>query len=737
MADIVINIQGQASAATSAVDSLISKLGELSARLASVQSAAQSAFSAFNNINGSSMAGLETAIQGVSSGLSELEARLGQVNGAMNGATQASSECSTTITTVTSSARNASSAFLGLFKSSHKASGGIGRLMKSIGRIAFYRALRTAIKMVTQAFQEGLKNAYAFSKRTGGMLAPALDKITSAAGQMKNQMGAALGGLLTAITPILMTIINLCTAAAAALTQLFAVLNGAGVYKRATAQTKEWGDAMGGAGSKAKGLLAAWDELTVIGNESGGGGGGSADNGKDDFEWAEIDDWAKLLQQGKFFELGEMIGEALGNVSDKISSWFSELDSKHYGQKFADLLNGIFSTDEPFAKVGQAIGSGLNLLIHFFDDFVSGTNWYNIGARFGTIVRTTFATVDWASLGHSIGTGISGVFSAIRGFIENVDPSEIGRSIGDVLSNAFNSIDWKGIGETAVEAVFWIFDFVISAIQNIDFGVLIEGILNALFSAIENISIRKIIVTLGKINLLILKAISNIISGIFRALASSNVGVTLAETLLGPLFLVAAKICPKLEEEFRNSLAVAADVLTDFDSTWSGAIDTVSAQWDEWASDFVSETSGMQSEVDGLTKSLDGVSKSISNIPSKKVVDVQVRYSSSGGAGIVNTNTTVSMKAEGGYVDQGQLFVAREAGPELVGSIGSHTAVANNDQIVAGIASGVESANSEQNALLRQQNSILVQLLNKQLTISPSAALGQVVARSNALYARN
>lgn len=102
-----------------------------------------------------------------------------------------------------------------------------------------------------------------------------------------------------------------------------------------------------------------------------------------------------------------------------------------------------------------------------------------------------------------------------------------------------------------------------------------------------------------------------------------------------------------------------------------------------------------------------------------------------------NGNVTVSMKAEGGYVDQGQLFVAREAGPELVGSIGSHTAVANNDQIVAGIASGVESANSEQNALLRQQNGILMQLLNKQLTISPSAALGQVVARSNALYARN
>ena len=71
-----------------------------------------------------------------------------------------------------------------------------------------------------------------------------------------------------------------------------------------------------------------------------------------------------------------------------------------------------------------------------------------------------------------------------------------------------------------------------------------------------------------------------------------------------------------------------------------------------------------------------------------------------------------------------------------LGTIGGNTAVANNDDIVAGIKSGVQSANAEQNELLRQQNSILMQLLNKDLTITPSVALGQVVARSTALYGR-
>lgn len=74
----------------------------------------------------------------------------------------------------------------------------------------------------------------------------------------------------------------------------------------------------------------------------------------------------------------------------------------------------------------------------------------------------------------------------------------------------------------------------------------------------------------------------------------------------------------------------------------------------------------------------------------------------------------IEMKAEGGMVDTGQMFIAREAGPELVGTIGNKTAVVNNEQIIQGIATGVSVANSESNALLREQNSLLLRLLEKE-----------------------
>lgn len=55
----------------------------------------------------------------------------------------------------------------------------------------------------------------------------------------------------------------------------------------------------------------------------------------------------------------------------------------------------------------------------------------------------------------------------------------------------------------------------------------------------------------------------------------------------------------------------------------------------------------------------------------------------------------IPMLADGGFVDQGQLFIAREAGAEMVGSIGRRTTVANNDQIVDGITYGVREANDD------------------------------------------
>lgn len=91
-------------------------------------------------------------------------------------------------------------------------------------------------------------------------------------------------------------------------------------------------------------------------------------------------------------------------------------------------------------------------------------------------------------------------------------------------------------------------------------------------------------------------------------------------------------------------------------------------------------------------------------------------FSISGGFNLM-TGSVPSIRvdwfANGGFPEQGQMFIANEQGPELVGQIGNRTAVANNDQIVTAVSQGVYDANAEQNAILREQNRLLTQILEK------------------------
>ena len=106
---------------------------------------------------------------------------------------------------------------------------------------------------------------------------------------------------------------------------------------------------------------------------------------------------------------------------------------------------------------------------------------------------------------------------------------------------------------------------------------------------------------------------------------------------------------------------------------------------------------------------------------------------------ISTSGDTASIKfnayAEGGFPETGQLFVAREAGPELVGNIGNKAAVANNDQIIEGIAQaayqGISQAMRENTGSERQP--VIVYIGNKKVY----SGYGQYVSSENNMYGTN
>lgn len=654
MADIVINISGQASSASNAVEDLIQKLEKLSTVLAKVATQTKTAFAGLTN-------SLDT------SGLSNFSAQLDSVSTKLN---QINTVASGTSVEIRSTERSITSAGAAASKSS----GAFAAFGRSIGRIAFYRLLRTAIKAIGQAFKEGLTNAIAFSRSSSkefARLADAVDSIKTNAATMKNQLGAALGGLITAIAPIINAAINLITKLANALTQLFALLGGTGFYKKATTGFNSVEEAAGGAGGAIKGLLAAWDELNVIGQESGGGGGSNnAVNASGMFEWTPISE--------KLLELYESTGLKKAIETFKIK-WKELVDTFNSSEFKWELVEWGF-------KVFTAVIETANGALEIFTDLING----DFKAAWGKLVDLISgkdSTVSWFDLNplmeypyewgenvrEAIKTTLDDIAKFFKPFLEEVKtdllllaafislyvikPIATGFALAiDNISKLFSSM-WEGIVKVGTRAINWI----------------IEKILNPLIDAIN---------TAGK-------ASSAVFGGIWVDIE--------------PIPLLAEKA---------------------FDSMETKSLNTAQA---------------VESAFDGLG---DKIKKELSANPVITYSYVNAPSSSMSSSGVSHGGSSgkfgVGQFASGGFPDRGQLFIANEngAGAEMVGSIGNRTAVANNDQIVEGIKAGVADANATQNELLRQQNALLTKLLEKDLSIRPSAQLGQVIAKSNALYGR-
>ena len=115
----------------------------------------------------------------------------------------------------------------------------------------------------------------------------------------------------------------------------------------------------------------------------------------------------------------------------------------------------------------------------------------------------------------------------------------------------------------------------------------------------------------------------------------------------------------------------------------------------------------LESIMDSVESSISDITRGIGKIGSSIHVGVDD-----------HSSRNIKGYMDGGFPTSGDYFMANENGkPEYVGSMGGRTAVANTDQIVTGIARGVAQANSEQNALLMEQNALLRALLDKDTSV--------------------
>lgn len=508
----------------------------------------------------------------------------------------------------------------------------------SLGRIAFYRAIRSILKSIAQAFSEGLKNAFEFSKgieSEGHRFAEALNMMSSSGLKMKNQLGSAFIGLLAAIAPIVNAIISVITRLADAMSQLFAAFTG-GTYLKAKDVFKEWGDEAK-SGAKAakewKNQLLGFDEINRLNEPSqGGGGGGSALDPSQMFVDAPIEDWA---------------------------------------QKIADMLGAIEVVAGTFALglglilvcTGANIPLGLALIALGVTGIVAGLkeDWSLIPAGVAQTITSIMGFVGGALVAL-------GIILICTGHI----PIGIGLLLAGIGSIAAAvAVSWnkmpdnvKGVLRTVTAilggALLALGAFLTFSGANIPLGI---GLMAA--GAIDLVATLPINWDTVK------QKVKSIVASVLAILAAhlAVVGMILCFSVTGlPVGLALLYSAYKTSQGAFNidDNAITRAVKKICDTVW-GYISDLFGGLFNWVQ---SAHQWIQNILDGLSLVGDARAQQIQN----------------------DGSIYLPGFASGGYPDEGQLFVAREAGPEMVGTIGGRTAVANNDDIVAGIRDGVFEA---------------------------------------------
>lgn len=516
-----------------------------------------------------------------------------------------------------------------------KKAGLLAQTLSSLQRIAFYRVIRSAIKAVGKAFSEGAENAYWYSKQMGGAIgyvAEAFDQVATAGFTMSNQLGASLATLKAAVTPILIELTNLVRQVADYITQLFAVLGGKTSYMKAVDYSKDAYEntAKGAKAAKEwRNQLLGFDEINKLeAPAETGGGGGKA-----------LEDYSKMFEAAEVGSFAKMIKEHLAELELFVSGALLGIGA-------ALLFSGA---NVPLGLALIAAGAyGLVTVLHENWDALTGD------------IKSAITSIEMIVAGGLFGVGAVLAFSGI-----NVPLGIALMAAGAIGLANIAALKWDDMPKNIkriikdIDAILGVSLLGVGAILtftagNVPLGIGLMAAGAAMLASAVAISWNEMPDKVKKQ----LQAIGQVVSSSLIALGAIFIFVPGMQGL-GIGMLIAGGV---------TSLATA------FSFDPQGTIQALLHPLDTLKQAFLDLWSVVIGVWNDIVNFFNGFNTQAQNIQTDGSIYLQ---------GF----------ATGGFPEDGQLFRAREGNsPELVGSIGRHTAVANNDQIVQGISAGVYEA---------------------------------------------
>ena len=469
------------------------------------------------------ISGAANALRAIGSAAISAASSLGRL------AASALSKVASILKSIAGAARSAVSWLSSLARSGIGALGGalkgtVGRLtgfFRGIVRIAKYRAIRAAIRAITDGLKTGMTNMYQWSQIVGTEFAPTMDRIATSMLYLKNGFGAMFSPLVEYFAPIIDTLVDTLVEAFNWVQRLFAELTGKSTWTKAIRVQTQYQENTDDTAESVKKLrqeiqLMDFDELNNItenqNNDAGKSDEEKTPNPAEMFETVEMDiepmegtlwenikkklqDW--LSKVGLWDEdgfnwgaLGALFGKELRAIWDKFAGWFDGIDWGKVFSAVTDFISNFFQNLVPelfteegefdFHKLGETVGNLLANRWKIFKEFWDKIEW---GKVFAAITDTIDGLLDSLGLEDWITNG-SVNWDTIKTDILNAI-GEIASQVGDVLRSILpeqffkrdGSLDWSEVGRSFAVLLSKAFETLVELIEKIDW----QGIFSDIF----------------------------------------------------------------------------------------------------------------------------------------------------------------------------------------------------------------------------------------------------------------
>lgn len=456
-----------------------------------------------------------------------------------------------------------------------------------------------------------------------------------------------------------------------------------------------------------------------------------------------------ILENVNWKELAQTASDLVRGLFDLVINALETFDWKKLGETVATLLQNIDWVGL-CGDLAKALSEALIGAMDLLSGFIEELDWYQAGTDLVDCIWALFENIDWskltASLAELLGALIGGAIQLCIGSVEEIvyDIADLCSAISDYFSEYFS---WD---DAPSDIISGLLEGIEAALDNLDtwiieniFDPFIEGFKKAfgIHSPAKEMNGPGEDIILG-----VFEGITSIMDGIKQWLKTNvfDKFESAWEDFKALKVEFVAEVDEKFEEakEKWDELKTKTKTMTaDYKKKLAEKWETLKTKWDELKTQTKGMTADYKKKVatkwealktkwDNLktgTKSMtanfkkklgQGYTSAVNtyNNLKDKVATLSLKVSDKVSSvvksilrGIVNTlnkfiriinklpgvsvsEIPVPQFAGGGHPNTGQMFIAREKGPELVGKIGNRNTVMNNDQIVKSVSAGVASA---------------------------------------------